>query len=1368
MQLTSVFRASTFLVFFLSVSLQPLPALAAWVKVVTQNSFNDIALTQAEHKELIEATGSAPFWGHTGPKSVFLAWNSAAFDPLTQRFYFIGGGHADYGGNEVYMFDLVMNRWSRINMPEPLTQAEPHSQMPERVVFLPANSPLSSHSYDGISWNPKTRSFWLASAHGFGGSGMPPHQPEESLIWEFSPEQASWKKHNISYEASWPKSIAIGNTGRTLIVEFLNYSYHRALIVNEQGQEQLLGKVEGLDNTSSIGNLFGNPVTGQIYSAHQEGIFELTLQGNKLSAKKAASFPSLAELHLTMDYRQAGYAYRPRDGKFYIWNGGPHLLSWSPDTNKFEVIWHQTGVAPDNSNPGAGKVFDKFVYLDNEDAFIAIMNGADGAGSNGVWKWLPETNDNQVSKLSLGELQLDGLSQHAVSLFLPVVAGDRNYNSRAMVSYRANDKDAWQQGMELFRLRPELTRNSKNNTGISAEGFAGMVTDLSAHTQYQFKVTITDPDGVTGETEQIIVLKTKAKPVAGNHTRLLQVSNSDALSQALASSQPGDVIQLAPGIYSGSFTLNRSGTSNSPITLRGTLAAITTIDGNGQPKGITIAASHVRVENLTIQGANTGVAFSGNQRDVALQDLWIKEVKVGIYAMGGQRELYIANNVLQGGVKPGDVSSATWNFEGIVVTGQDIEIANNTLSGFGDSLGLHWSSVLPNKAINIHHNKVLWGGDDAVEFDFALRNVSVSHNLLMNVANGLSFQPVWGGPVYATRNLVLNAGRGPLKIKPEQDNPNGIIILHNTFVRSQSDIQYGGNEAWSNSSGLIRQLYVKNNLFVNPAQGKYALKNESQHELTELSHNGWTAAGRFTFYLFNRPYTISVSNFTQWKNSAFGQDDQLLSLQQLFKDLPIDVNQHNFSQQLPDEVMDLSPAEGSAAIDNALKIPGINNTFSGVAPDIGAVEQGDSPIFYGANLKLTSPDDNFPISDNARTDMNKSILINPLANDILIDAANVELNLLKHPNSAEGKIELLAANNLRFTPANGFTGTVVLDYSLSPARGVMRTQTELPIAQINIRITPPNSPPQAGIDQFELYEGNDVTILTKDLLKNDSDADGDLLQITEVEQPNHGELLHNAAQLKYKPKVGYVGQDSFTYQLSDGQGGTATGQVMLNIMSNGTIIGTIWRDYIDMSGRSDGFVIYGKDGPDIITGSAGNDTISGDEHEDRMNGEDGDDLFLYSGQDKYHDWIDGGAGFDEIRGDAGDTRIGLYEVKNIERIDGGNGYDVIIGTWYRQIFDFSKTKLISIELIDGGDHDDIIIGSAGDDMIKGGTGNDNLDGGPGIDTAVYDLPLASYQLSRSNGGFEVKAIAGAEGTDQLKNVEFLQFKDTRLATSEIR
>ena len=59
----------------------------------------------------------------TGPRSVIDAWNGAAFDPERLILYFHGGGHRDYGGNEVYSFDLRKGLWRRLTEPAPLPAA---------------------------------------------------------------------------------------------------------------------------------------------------------------------------------------------------------------------------------------------------------------------------------------------------------------------------------------------------------------------------------------------------------------------------------------------------------------------------------------------------------------------------------------------------------------------------------------------------------------------------------------------------------------------------------------------------------------------------------------------------------------------------------------------------------------------------------------------------------------------------------------------------------------------------------------------------------------------------------------------------------------------------------------------------------------------------------------------------------------------------------------------------------------------------------------------------------------------------------------------------------------------------------------------
>src|SRR3954470_11195044 len=83
--------------------------------------------------------------------------------------------------------------------------------------------------------------------------------------------------------------------------------------------------------------------------------------------------------------------------------------------------------------------------------------------------------------------------------------------------------------------------------------------------------------------------------------------------------------------------------------------------------------------------------------------------------------------------------------------------------------------------------------------------------------------------------------------------------------------------------------------------------------------------------------------------------------------------------------------------------------------------------------------------------------------------------------------------------------------------------------------------------------------------------------------------------------------------------------------------------------------------------------------------------------------------------------------------------------------------------LSGTEGNDTIQGKDGNDSITGGKGNDNIDGGNGIDTANYSGNFADYHISiKGTGNDKVTVedtVAGRDGTDQLKHVEFLKFGD---------
>jgi Ca2+-binding RTX toxin-like protein len=89
-----------------------------------------------------------------------------------------------------------------------------------------------------------------------------------------------------------------------------------------------------------------------------------------------------------------------------------------------------------------------------------------------------------------------------------------------------------------------------------------------------------------------------------------------------------------------------------------------------------------------------------------------------------------------------------------------------------------------------------------------------------------------------------------------------------------------------------------------------------------------------------------------------------------------------------------------------------------------------------------------------------------------------------------------------------------------------------------------------------------------------------------------------------------------------------------------------------------------------------------------------------------------------------------------------------------------------IENAIGGSGNDMIVGNAANNKLTGGHGNDTLDGSTGTDTAVYSGNSSDYSvLHNANGSWTVADLrAGSpDGTDTLRNIEYLQFGDTTVA-----
>jgi hypothetical protein len=557
------------------------------------------------------------------------------------------------------------------------------------------------------------------------------------------------------------------------------------------------------------------------------------------------------------------------------------------------------------------------------------------------------------SAISVGELEVDPPTLAAIGLSVQIAAGDSEYNAQARVEYRPAGTDQWRRAMDLMRVRPDRSR-----TPTRPPEFAGSIIGLSPGTTYDIRVSVTDPDG--GNATRTVTTSTRPVPPSEPTTaRPIRVTTTTELTAALAAAAPGDVISISPGTYTGNFSIKRSGTESDPIFLRGENRD-TSVLMSESGTGLLISADYITIENLTIRGTgidrqDTGttdraVSVSGH-RGITVRNNRIVGKDIGYIAWRVTNRDHTIYNNLFAGNDPWlqiDNGNATWNDEGIAVSGQGHAVFNNTLWGYGDALGLKdpSSALAPNNNISIdfYRNEVIWTCDDGLELDESYRNVRAWENRILNSNHGVSKQSNGtdhGGPVYFVRNVLLNAKNSPIKLN---DGTSGVYFLHNTMVRSAQwgYISYNG--------GQHDNYRAINNIVVNTRAGGRMLGHESFVDLTnsELSHFGFYPDN---VYWFHKQVSIDGTTLAQ----ILSQGTTVLAGSRVLTQ-PIFASEirtgfdHTTMIDPAKQNVDVTLSASSNAVDAAKVIPGLNDGHLGAGPDLGALERGKPLPSYGADF----------------------------------------------------------------------------------------------------------------------------------------------------------------------------------------------------------------------------------------------------------------------------------------------------------------------------------------------------------------------------------------------------------------------------------
>ncbi|TML92889.1 MAG: tandem-95 repeat protein, partial [Actinobacteria bacterium] len=138
-----------------------------------------------------------------------------------------------------------------------------------------------------------------------------------------------------------------------------------------------------------------------------------------------------------------------------------------------------------------------------------------------------------------------------------------------------------------------------------------------------------------------------------------------------------------------------------------------------------------------------------------------------------------------------------------------------------------------------------------------------------------------------------------------------------------------------------------------------------------------------------------------------------------------------------------------------------------------------------------------------------------------------------------------AGNTTTYQPNAGYSGPDAFQFKANDGQ-IDSTAA----ATVSISVNHVNHPPVANNDSASTQPG---TPLTVNVLANDSDPDNDALTVTGTSTPAHGTTVVNAHNtVTYTPDGGYSGPDSFTYDVSDGNGGTASATVSITVSSAST------------------------------------------------------------------------------------------------------------------------------------------------------------------------------------------------------------------------
>ena len=467
----------------------------------------------------------------------------------------------------------------------------------------------------------------------------------------------------------------------------------------------------------------------------------------------------------------------------------------------------------------------------------------------------------------------------------------------------------------------------------------------------------------------------------------------------------------ATAAFEGTYYLTARGTAEKPIVIKGAGDGEVIFDGNGNGNLFNVkVADYTYFEGLTFRNTRiaiwAGTQFIAGSKGLTVKRCRFENVGVGIFTnYSGSSDFYIADNYFFGRHDPAHLigwsgrGGVPWaKFDGVEgqsfppemksyvavkVYGPGHVMAYNYVANFHDGIDVETygnadgSNALdgphyPPKeywdrrpvAIDYYNNYMTNFHDNAFEIDGSMHNVRVMRNMMLNSASHpFCNQPAVGGPVYWIRNIAYHAPGGSTRLT---NGAAGVLFYNNTILTETT-------------AGSSANVHWRNNLMLGENSAPEIFSVNTNTNYSSSDYNGFRPnLGAAVAFQWNSPPLNIPADYSGLLRAApFGrggpgapnpalQVRRFATLEEYSRathqdqhsvvvDYDVFMNVPRLDAQDLQKVQRLYKAEdfdfrlkpGSAAVDRGVVLPNVTDGFAGRAPDLGALEVGQTPPHYG-------------------------------------------------------------------------------------------------------------------------------------------------------------------------------------------------------------------------------------------------------------------------------------------------------------------------------------------------------------------------------------------------------------------------------------